>query len=329
MQIFNKSSLLKGDQNDVPDVNFVNTLEQQRLQDDKIDLQVQDFDIVKVDQSKESDLIHYYSILQSHASTLVNKAMLNGKTIADRLLQIEKNNLNGLTLKEYQAKYNITNQNRFKELHSQKFITLDKAKQQFYKKNLNKDIMLVDSSQVITLKQLLQHVLKNNTLQQNIGMFFLKDKKAIYTSKHNNVKNRIVGAFGMVVQEVNDSNQVSKVEFVNHLKEEYTGLGIANQIISKLATQHLVPAVTNQEFSQDARYVIETRENNNASLSAQQRSVVGVTWFDKLMGVTVTTKDIAGSRIVKQKGSIDSLVTKIKIKQKYDAVKKFVTCQSR
>ena len=57
-----------------------------------------DFTLAKVNHLNTNHLVEYFAILQPHASTLLHKATLNGKSVADRILQIERNNLNGLTL---------------------------------------------------------------------------------------------------------------------------------------------------------------------------------------------------------------------------------------
>ena len=307
---------------------FTTTFNQARLQESVITLNKKEFNIRKVNPFVDSDLVNYYAILQAHASTLLNKATLNGKTIAERILQIEKNNLNGLTLKEHQVKYKINNQNRFKELHQVKFLKLEKVKKQFYKQHLNSDLQLIGQEQTKTLKELLQYALQGNLTRQNIGMFFVEDTKGTYISKNGNVKNKIAGTFGMVVQGVNQENKITKVELVNHLKEEYTGLGLGNELIGKLSRESLLPAIANNEFSNNARYVIETIHTNQASLRAQESSV-GLTWFEKLTGGTLTTEEIPGSRIVKQENSITSLGNKFKIKNTLEDIKNFVSCQSR
>jgi hypothetical protein len=277
-----------------------------------------DFTLVKVNHLDNNHLVEYFAILQPHASTLLHKANLNGKSVADRILQIERNNLNGLTLKEYQTKYNINNSNRFNMLHGSKFEKLDNAKKAFYLKNLEMPVALVGSGEQNTLQGLIQNALQGNLQQEHIGMFFVKD--------NNNQK--IAGIFGMVVQGVDATGKINKVELVNHLKEEYTGIGLAKDLIMQIAREQLIPAIDNREFSTDARYVIETKIDNDASLRAQRHNV-SLNWFDKITGATLTEEQIPGSRIIRQEDSIAKLGLKAKVKTKLDDLTSFASCQSR
>lgn len=280
----------------------------------------QDFTLEKVNHLDSNHLVEYFAILQPHASTLLHKAILNGKSVADRILQIEKNNLSGLTLKEYQAKYKINNSNRLHELSGEKFTKLDNAKKNFYLQNLDKPVILVENNTQTTLKGLIQYALQGNLQQEHIGMFFVKDSAL--------PQKKIAGIFGMVVQGIGEDGKVSRVELVNHLKEEYTGLGLAKDVILKVAKEQLLPAIENNEFSNDARYVIETKIDNDASLRAQRHNV-SLNWFDKLTGATLTEEEIPGSRIIKQEDSIAKLGLKAKVKTKLDDVASFVSCGIR
>ena len=280
----------------------------------------QDFTLEKVNHLNDNHLVEYFAILQPHASTLLHKAILNGKSVADRILQIEKNNLSGLTLKEYQAKYKINNSNRLHELSGEKFTKLDNAKKNFYLQNLDKPVILVENNTQTTLKGLIQYALQGNLQQEHIGMFFVKDSAL--------PQEKIAGIFGMVVQGISEDGKVNRVELVNHLKEEYTGLGLAKDVILKVAKEQLLPAIENNEFSNDARYVIETKIDNDASLRAQRHNV-SLNWFDRLTGATLTEEEIPGSRIVRQEDSIAKLGLKAQVKTKLDNVASFVSCGIR
>lgn len=280
----------------------------------------QDFTLEKVNHLDNNHLVEYFAILQPHASTLLHKAILNGKSVADRILQIEKNNLSGLTLKEYQAKYQINNDNRLHELSGDKFTKLDNAKKNFYLQNLDKPVILVENNTQTTLKGLIQNVLKDNLQQEHIGMFFVKNSALS--------QEKITGIFGMVVHGIDENGRVNKVELVYHFKEEYTGRGLAKDVILKVAKEQLLPAIENNEFSNDARYIIETKIDNDASLRAQRHNV-RLNWFDKLTGATLTEEEIPGSRIIKQEDSIAKLGLKAKVKTKIDDVASFVSCGGR